>query len=53
MKKCFKCKKVKPRIDFNFAPASNDGLCHICRDCAKIESKQRRERIKEGVIEAF
>lgn len=53
MKKCYKCKKEKRRIDFNFAPAATDGLSHICRECAKIESKERRQRIKEGTIEAF
>jgi RNase P subunit RPR2 len=53
MKKCYNCKKLKPKFEFSRRLESADTLYYNCKDCAKEMNKRQRQKIKEGTIEAF
>lgn len=43
MKKCYKCNKEKPIVDFNKDSTRLNGLSYICRDCDHIKGGIFRE----------
>lgn len=47
MKKCCKCKEVKPSTNdfFNASKNTKDGFKHACKECRKLEYKNDSERI--------
>ena len=40
MKRCSKCKQLKPRLDFYARTAAADGLNCRCKTCTKISTRQ-------------
>lgn len=45
MKKCAKCKELKPKERYARRPAEADGRCTECLDCVKERLRKRREEI--------
>lgn len=39
MKKCFKCGKTKPTLDFYKHPKTADGFLNKCKECTKSDAK--------------
>jgi hypothetical protein len=48
LKRCSKCKELKPRDDFNKCQSNKDGLQYSCRDCHNLTLRQRRISDPEG-----
>lgn len=46
IKQCYQCKQEKNLIDFRKCAQSKDGHSHICRECARANSKKPK-KIKE------
>ena len=40
-KKCFKCKQIKPMMEFNRKKASTDGFSSWCKSCHKGYDSKR------------
>ena len=47
MKKCIKCKVLKPLEDFNKKSCRKDGLDSICRECMHLLGQQHYQNNKE------
>lgn len=47
MKRCSKCKSVKPESDFNKRSRNKDGLEFFCRSCAKLEYSKTKDVANE------
>ena len=44
MKKCSKCKIIKPLTEFNKTKTNKDGLSYLCKDCNRETARSYRER---------
>jgi len=47
LKKCSKCKKEKPFLDFGKNKNQQDGLHHYCKMCRKVWCENNQEKITE------
>jgi hypothetical protein len=48
MKICFKCKEVKPLDSFYKHKGLSDGLLNKCKDCTKLDTKNRTNKLKKN-----
>lgn len=47
IKVCSKCKKELPLNHFTKEKCKKDGYCSLCKDCAKLQRKERKEYIQQ------
>lgn len=45
-KRCCRCHAVKDAVCFGTDKTRPDGLCPVCRDCRKLEKKERETRVR-------
>lgn len=54
LKRCARCKELKPVEDFSRNKQSRDGLCYYCKVCDKERARERyvksRNKKKENKI---
>lgn len=49
MKKCSKCKKIKPLDEFHKDKSHTDGLCYWCKQCCNENVKKRKIKNKHRI----
>lgn len=49
-KRCSRCKQEKPLDRFTRNASTKDGLEYFCRDCKKIDNREKRDKKKAAAI---